>query len=307
MNYRTERLPVVTFSLIGLNTLVWLVSLMFYFRTDGDSELWIYQHWWLAPASAAWYAWFTSMFVHAGFFHLAGNMLFLFLFGCCVEDLIGPWRFLCFYLLGGFAAELVYIAVLPQNFASTIPMGGASGAISACMGMYLALRAEAEIEFKYFYFSFFFGAGSGEFSTPVWMTVGFWFLKDLLLMIWELFHPSRHGGTAFGAHVGGLLAGLALIGLFRLTARKKNGQSSASAILSPQEIKAAAPAHRPAPDAFEIPTIYLHSNGVQSGPFTLSQIQWRLAQNELDARARYWSEGMSQWESIQDLADRPLA
>ena len=93
MNYRTERLPIVTLSLIGLNTLVYLVSLFFYFTTGGESELWILRHLWLIPADWHWYCSFTYMFVHAGIFHLFGNMLFLFLFGSCVEDMIGRVRF----------------------------------------------------------------------------------------------------------------------------------------------------------------------------------------------------------------------
>ena len=155
MNYRTERYPVVTLSLIGINTLVYLVSLVFIFRTDGESDLWILQHLWLTPSACTWNAPLTSMFVHAGFFHLLGNMIFLFLFGSCVEDMIGRLRFVIFYLPGGFVAEFVYIAMSPEHFMSPHPMGGASGAISACMGMYLLLRADADIEFKYFYFFFF--------------------------------------------------------------------------------------------------------------------------------------------------------
>ncbi len=90
------------------------------------------------------------MFVHAGIFHLLGNMIFLFLFGSCVEDLIGRVRFAVFYLVGGLVAELVFIAMSPEHFMTPNPMGGASGAISTCMGMYLLLRADADIEFKYF-------------------------------------------------------------------------------------------------------------------------------------------------------------
>ena len=91
------------------------------------------------------------MFVHEGFFHLFGNMIFLFLFGSCVEDMIGRLRFTIFYVVGGLIAEFAYMAMSPAHFRSMVPMGGASGAISACMGMYLLLRADADIEFKYFF------------------------------------------------------------------------------------------------------------------------------------------------------------
>src|SRR5439155_21914168 len=116
--------------------------------------------------------------VHAGFFHLLGNMLFLFLFGCCVEDMIGRWKFLALYLLGGLAAEVTYIAAIADHFASEIPMGGASGAISACMVAYLLLRSEVDIDFRYFGLVFF-RPFSGEFSLAAWVAISFWFLKDL--------------------------------------------------------------------------------------------------------------------------------
>ncbi len=305
MNYRTARLPVVTFSLIGLNTLVYLVSWFCYFQSDGESQPWIYHHLWLTPDSSAWYAYLTSMFVHAGFFHLLGNMIYLFLFGCCVEDLLGRDRFLIFYLVGGFVAELVFIASTPLHFASHIPMGGASGAISACMGMYLCLRANTDITFKYFYFLFSRG-DYGEWEIPAWMVVSFWFLKDLFWMAMGIIYPQPHGGgTAFGAHVGGFLAGMGLMALFRLGERQRAAAEPPAEILSPEEIRAAAALNRPAPTELEIPTIYLHVDGVQSGPFTLTQIQSRLAQNELSLESLYWSEGMSRWESVADLADRP--
>jgi len=303
----------VTFSLIALNTLVYVVSLVLAVKTDGDSQVWIYHHLWLNPATSGWTAYVTSMFVHAGFWHLFGNMVFLFLFGGCAEDLVGRGRFLAFYFLGGFVAELVYIASIPGHFASTIPMGGASGAITSCMGMCLLLRPDAEITFKYFYF--FIRAGYGEWEIPTWMVVSFWFLKDLFWLVIGLeFSSRRGGGTAFGAHVGGFLAGMALIALFRLGARKTKTEARPETILSLKEIQAAgassataaAPVHRPQPADYEIPTIYLHADGIQSGPFTLADIQSRLARQELGAATLYWAEGMSQWESIQDLADHPL-
>jgi membrane associated rhomboid family serine protease len=246
------------------------------------------------------------MFVHAGFFHLFGNMIYLFLFGCCVEDLVGRARYLVFYLLGGFVAELFFIGTLPLHFASHVHLGGASGAISACMGMYLCLRANSDITFKYFYFLFS-RADYGEWEIPAWLVICFWFLEDLFWMLVDMWFPRLHGGTAFGAHVGGFLAGMALITLFRLGARKTAVKDPAAPILSPEEIAATTDrARRPTTAEVEIPTIYLHSDGVQSGPFTLDQIQLRLARQELGADTRYWSEGMSQWESVQDLADRPL-
>ena len=96
MGDRTERLPLVTLSLIGVNTLVWLVTLICHFNTGGDSDLWISDHLWLIPNQAFIWTYLTSMFVHAGFFHLLGKMIFLFLSGGGVEDIIGRLRFAIF-------------------------------------------------------------------------------------------------------------------------------------------------------------------------------------------------------------------
>lgn len=318
MNYRTERLPVVTLALIALNTLIWLISLICNINTDGDSKVWIYQHLWLSPSDSPWYAWFTSMFVHADIFHLGGNMLFLFLFGCCVEDIIGRGRFLLCYLLGGFAAELFFIVVSPLHFASHVHLGGASGAISACMGMFLWLRADLEIEF--IYFIWFIGIRGGRFEVPAWMAIGCWFLKDLVWLILGAMYPRVFGGSvAFGAHVGGLLSGVALMAAFRLRAPEREIDLEATPIMATnraveearKKLAAARPILMPAPapaaaPAIETPTIYLIEDGVQTGPHTLTQIQSRLQKNELAATALYWSEGMSQWDSVRDLAPHPI-
>jgi membrane associated rhomboid family serine protease len=276
MNYRTERLPVVTFTLIGINTLVYLVSLFFLFNTGGESQLWIFHHLWLTPANSILWTYLTSMFVHAGIFHLLGNMIFLFLFGCCVEDIIGHWRFLFFYLAGGLAAELAYIALIPSHFASAIPMGGASGAISA---------------------------GSGDFSVPAWVAISFWFLKDLFWTVLGYIYEHVGGGVAFGAHVGGLLGGLCLIGVCKIIERSRC-RATASEIVKPGPIRVAVPVRREISPA-ETPTIYLHDGGVQSGPFSMFQIEQMLALGSISRDALYWSEGMTDWASVLELSGRP--
>ncbi len=233
MNYRTERFPIVTVSLIGLNTLVYLVTLICSLNTGGDSNAWVMQNLWLIPAQSYWWTYLTSIFVHAGILHLVGNMLFLFLFGCCVEDLIGRVRFAFMYLAGGIIAALAYILLSPGHFNSEIPMGGASGAISACMGMYLLLRADAEIEFKYFLWLFVI-VRAGEFDLPAWIAITFWFLKDVLGMVLDSLSGHHGGGVAFGAHVGGLLAGCAMIGIHKLiTRRRKEPVEIITPIISP--------------------------------------------------------------------------
>ena len=304
MNYRTERLPVVTLTLIGINTLVYCVSLLFFLGTQGESDMWIYRHLWLIPSKSYLWTYLTSMFVHEGFIHLFGNMIFLFLFGCCVEDMIGRARFLAYYLVGGLVAELAYIAVSPEHFASKIPMGGASGAISACMGMYLLLRTHSKIEFKYFYWLFFVAIGSGGFELPAWVAITLWFLNDVFWMVVSFFSEEGGGGVAFGAHVGGLLAGLALIGIYKMVVRQRE-EPAAGFALTPAATRAAYAAVRSTP-ATETPAIYLYEAGKQTGPFTLSQIEAMLSCGALGRDALYWSEGLAGWQSVRELSSRPI-
>jgi membrane associated rhomboid family serine protease len=309
MNYQTERLPVVTFSLMGLNTLIWLVSFICWLGTEGASQLWIHQHLWLIPANCTWYTPFTSMFVHAGFFHLLGNMIFLFLFGSVVEDLIGRWRFAIFYGLCGLFAEIVYIGMLPEHFQSMMPLGGASGAISGCMGMYLLLRADADIEFRYFVWLFFF-VRAGEFTVAAWVAILCYFGKDLLSALLGMFQAGTghgHGGVAFGAHVGGFLGGLVLIAIYHWLKAPRHKETAAQTgmIIDPAPLMRVY--LRPKPESTsETPSIYLHDGREQTGPFTLSAVQAMLQRGELSRSASYWSEGMADWQGVADLAGQPL-
>jgi membrane associated rhomboid family serine protease len=302
MNYQTRRLPMVTFTLIGLNVVVYLVGLAFTLSQGKDAELWIYEHLWLIPADSGWHTYLTSMFVHAGFFHLLGNMLYLFLFGCCVEDIIGRWRFSALYLLGGFAAELAYIAGTPEHFASEIPMGGASGAISTCMGAYLLLRAKVNIDFKYFGMIFF-KVFSGEFSLAAWVVITFWFLKDVFFAVLSYYINEGGGGVAFGAHVGGFVAGLGLIGLHKLFSPKKIAEAKRGPIRVAVRKAAPVPARAPAALPTEAPTLYVYQGETQYGPYNLFQIQQMLTDGSVTGDAQYWSEGMTEWRSITELTD----
>jgi len=307
MNYRTERYPVVTLSLIGINTLIWLVSLICEICTQGSSQEWVMQYLWLVPAQSFFWTYLTGQFVHAGFFHLLGNMIFLFLFGSCVEDMIGRWRFLLFYLIGGLVADLTYIAMSPQHFASEVPMGGASGAISACLGMYLLLRASAHIEFKYFLWIFVY-VRAGEFEIPAWVAITCWFLKDLFFAVLGMFLPHGGGGVAFGAHVGGLLGGLALIALYKWKLRPaEEPVEESTLVLDPAKImRGISPHHQPVVTTHETPTIFLHDGTEQTGPFTLSHVQAGLHNGTISPEMQYWSEGMEQWQSVTDLSATPM-
>ena len=236
-------------------------------------------------------------------------MIFLFLFGSVVEDMIGRLQFTLFYLIGGFVAEMVFIAMSPEHFASEIPMGGASGAISACMGMYLLLRASAKIEFKYFIW--FIIIRAGEFEVPAWVPIIFWFAKDLLWALVGMTSKHHGGGVAFGAHVGGFLAGLGLLSLHKWIwkPREETGvievEVSAAPIIDTAQLVAAARARSVARSG-ETPTIYLHEGTQQTGPFTLTQIQSMLRRGEISGEWHYWCEGMENWQNVVELSATPM-
>ena len=158
-----------------------------------------------------------------------------------------------------------------------------------------------EIEFIYAFWLFYFKAG--KFEMPAWMAIIFWFLRDL---IYTLIGMGRHGGhgdgVAHGDHVGGFLAGLGLLAAYKYLAKPREEAAKEPVLLFDP-----APAVAAARDAREMastetPTIYLHDGQEQTGPFTLSQIQVRLRRGEISREASYWSEGMSDWESVVDLA-----
>lgn len=148
----------------------------------------------------------TSMFMHGGWLHLAGNMLYLWIFADNVEDRLGRARFALFYVLSG--AGAAFAQALPDP-GSTIPMVGASGAISGVLGAYLLLYPRAHVLVL---------VPLGVFSrivpVPAVLVLGLWFGLQLLS---SLAAPSG-GGVAFRAHAGGFVAGMALLGLMRLTA-----------------------------------------------------------------------------------------
>jgi hypothetical protein len=215
--------------------------------------------------------------------------------------MIGRWRFTALYLLGGFAAELVYIAATPEHFASEIPMGGASGAISACMGAYLPLRAKVHIDFKYFALIFF-RVFSGDFSLAAWVVITFWFLKDVFFAVLSYSINDGGGGVAFGAHVGGFLAGLGLIGLHKLFSPKTKKIESKRTPMR-VNVPARAPTPAIAAEPTETPTLYVYEREAEYGPFNLFQIQQMMSEGRITNEAQYWSEGMTEWRSIAELTD----
>src|ERR1700730_3561844 len=160
-----------------------------------------------APQPATWETVFTSMFLHGGILHIAGNMLFLAIFGPNVEDAMGRVRFIVFYLLGGLVALGAQVLVGPN---STAPTLGASGAIAAVLGGYLVLYPRARVLSLVFIVFF-----VTIIEVPAVFLLGFWFLQQVYFGSANLTNPiGGGGGVAYFAHVGGFLFGLALIRLF---------------------------------------------------------------------------------------------
>ena len=212
----TRRIPIVTISLIVICTLVFLWEI----TTHMPQERIIYGlgvtpgllfgeptyrgHYQLVPA---WLTIFTSMFLHGGWLHLLGNMLYLWIFGNNVEDRLGRMRYLIFYLLCGIAA--VFANALPQ-MNSMVPMIGASGAIAGILGAYFVLYPHARVLVIIPVFFFIYSTW-----WPAWIVLALWFVLQLVS---SLLSASEQGGIAWGAHIGGFLTGVVLIFLF--TARR---------------------------------------------------------------------------------------
>ena len=155
--------------------------------------------------TSTWYTAFTSMFLHGGWFHIIGNMWFLWIFGDNVEDAMGPGRFVAFYLLCGLAAAAAQVAADPQ---SPIPMVGASGAIGGVMGAYIFLYPRVHVHMLII-----FGFYVTTFAVPAMLMLGYWFLVQVVSGVGSI--GAKGGGVAFWAHVGGFVAGAVLVFLFR--------------------------------------------------------------------------------------------
>jgi rhomboid family protein len=213
-NVPTRSFPVVTVGLIVANFAVWI----FYQLPDLDGSVreLAYQPCEVVsscpPGAAVGDGWlvtsFTSMFMHGGWLHIIGNMLFLWIFGNNVEDALGRVRFLVFYLLAGYVATAVQTAVtlgLGTEAAGAIPNVGASGAVSGVLGAYLVLLPSATVLTLVFYFLV---------EVPAFLFLGIWFGFQLWEGGFSLVQPQTGGGVAIFAHVGGFLFGAASVRLF---------------------------------------------------------------------------------------------
>lgn len=196
------RTPIVTYALIAAN-----VAIFFgYWLTLGDDYqlALFFNRWGLVPVAVT--SGFqvetvvTSMFLHGGFLHLAGNMLFLWIYGDNLEEEMGHGRFALFYVASGLAAAFLQTAADPG---SQIPMVGASGAIAGVMGAYILMFPKARVDIFFFFIVFF-----RIFPVPAWVMLGIWFAVQVANGVLT---PTDVGGVAHWAHAGGFVAGLVLV------------------------------------------------------------------------------------------------
>jgi len=155
---------------------------------------------------SSWAVVVSSMFMHGSWFHILGNMWFMWVFGNNVEDVMGRVRFVLFYLLCGAAAAMAQVMASPH---SVVPMVGASGAIGGVMGSYAITYPRARVETLVF-----FGFFIRTISVPAVFMLGYWFVLQLVAGLPSLAAESA-GGVAFWAHVGGFVAGVVLTFVFR--------------------------------------------------------------------------------------------
>jgi membrane associated rhomboid family serine protease len=203
-NTQERTFPVVTYALIALNVLFFLVEL-----SGGDEFIkqWAFipARFSAAPVSDA-VTIFTSMFMHGSWMHLFGNMLFLWIFGDNVEDRFGHLQFLFFYLLVGVAATLAQFALAPH---SSIPNLGASGAIAGVLGAYILMFPQSRVNVL---------LGRQIVAMPAIIVIGIWIAIQLFSGVGSIAHTDETadaGGVAYMAHIGGFFAGFLLTFLFR--------------------------------------------------------------------------------------------
>jgi membrane associated rhomboid family serine protease len=217
-----ERVPggppaVVTFGLIALNVAAFLIEL----TQPSEAALQSFiQAWGVVPREYSlmqdlppgiplpfWSTLLTSMFLHGGWMHLGGNMLYLWIFGDNLEKTMGAVRFAAFYIVCGLAASLAHIVFGPG---SSVPAVGASGAISGVLGGYLILFPNNRVRVL---------TRGGVAHVPAIVVLGFWILIQFINGIGSMATTSETGGVAYMAHIGGFVAGLALVKLMTPTRR----------------------------------------------------------------------------------------
>ncbi|MFN7920772.1 MAG: rhomboid family intramembrane serine protease [Bryobacteraceae bacterium] len=198
----SNAVPLVTILLIVVNVAIFL----FEFTLDGFSRNEFVMEYAMVPGRLHWGSMITSMFLHGGFMHLIGNMWFLWIFGDNIEDLLGRYRFLVFYLACGVAAGVTHLMF---NAGSLVPTVGASGAIAGVMGAYMVRFPHSRIVTLIPLIIFMTTA-----ELPAWVMLVYWFVIQIFSGVGELAAThNQAGGVAWFAHVGGFLAGIVLVQL----------------------------------------------------------------------------------------------
>jgi len=201
-NSARRSVPYVTYALVAINVVVFFLEL-----NNGDTFI---QEWAFIPArfsadpTANLPTVFSAMFMHGGWLHLGGNMLYLWIFGDNVEDRFGHVKYLLFYLLAGIAATFAQYFVLPE---SNVPNVGASGAIAGVLGAYILMFPRARINVL---------LGRSVVAMPALVVLGFWIVLQLVSGVGSIARTDADvGGVAYMAHVGGFVAGFLMAFLFR--------------------------------------------------------------------------------------------
>jgi membrane associated rhomboid family serine protease len=200
-NSGRRTVPLVTYALIAINAVVFFLEL-----SGGDAFI---QQWafvpsrFLANPGGDFLTLFSSMFMHAGWVHLGGNMLYLWIFGDNVEDRFGHVKFLAFYLLCGLAATFAQLAF---SAGSDVPNLGASGAIAGVLGAYILMFPQGRIKVL---------QGAQVIQVPALIVIGFWIVLQFFSGIGSITASADTGGVAYMAHIGGFLAGFLLTFLLR--------------------------------------------------------------------------------------------
>ena len=200
-NTSRRTVPLVTYALMALNVLFFFVEL-----SGGDAFI---REWAFVPSRflanpfGGLLTLFTSMFMHAGWLHLGGNMLYLWIFGDNVEDRFGHMKFTIFYVLCGLGATFAQLAF---SLGSNVPNLGASGAIAGVLGAYILLFPQGKVRVL---------QGQQVIQVPALIVIGIWIVLQFFSGIGSIANTAQTGGVAYMAHIGGFVAGFVLTFLFR--------------------------------------------------------------------------------------------
>ncbi len=216
----SKKFPFITLLIIGINIALFTYMLILPLK---ETDAFVYRYaaiplefrlghnLSISPGVEPIFTVFTAMFMHGGWFHIIGNMLYLWIFGASVEGNIGHWRFFIFYMMCGFLATFAQIYT---NFDSRIPLLGASGAIAGVLAAYLRLFPKAKIAvlIPIFYFL-------RKFILPAWVVLTFWIVMQIVEV--QMTPATESGGVAYFAHIGGFISGFLFLPVFQKNRRRR--------------------------------------------------------------------------------------